>query len=63
MEFDLVMGLARGALGVEQTRGWLVIVMFGELSVSIVRRVRLLVGGEESVVVVVYLLLGKQGVD
>ena len=61
MEFDLVMDLARVVPGVVLIRGWLVIEMFGGSSISIVHRAGQLVGGVESVVGVVELLLCPVG--
>jgi len=57
VEFDLVMDLSRAFLAVVLIRGWLVIEMFGELSIWINHQAKLLVGGVESVVGVVDLLL------
>ena len=57
VEFDPVMDLARVVPGVVLIRGWLVIETFAELLIWIIHRARLLVGGVESVVGVVDLLL------
>jgi len=61
VEFDPVMDLARVVPGVVLIRGWLVIEMFEGLSIWIVHRAGQLVGGVESVVGVVDLLLCPVG--
>jgi hypothetical protein len=61
VEFDLVMDLARVVLGVVPIRGWLVIETFEGLLISIVHLAKLLVGGVESVVGLVDLLLCRVG--
>jgi len=61
VESALVMDLSRAFLGVVLIRGWLVIEMFGESLIWIIHRARLLVGGVESVVGVVDLLLYPGG--
>ena len=60
-EFDLVMDLARVVLGVVLIQGWLVIEMFEGSSIWINHLAKLLVGGVESVVGVVDLLLYPGG--